>query len=142
MSDLSFSLAMTPEARPARFRLAWIYACTPDDAVRSGEAALKLLSPLLDSDAAAEAEAEEDEFIGGENGVFELTAKSKDTPLSLRQTEAIAAVRAETGDFKLAIESQQTALRLAETPEEIREARERLTLYEAGKPYRLPVKQR
>lgn len=56
--------------------------------------------------------------------------------------EATAAVMAENGNFKLAVKSQHIALGLADTEEETRAARDRLTLYEAGKPYRLPMKRR
>lgn len=117
IAGLKQALDINPKETRARFRLAWIYACIPDDEVRSGETALKLLVPILES------EKDEDEF-------GRLAA------------EAFAAAMAENGDFKLAVKSQHAAISLAETEEETREARERLTLYEAGKPYRLPAKRR
>jgi tetratricopeptide (TPR) repeat protein len=117
IADLNQALAMDPKAIRARFRLAWIYACIPDDEVRSGETALKLLWPVLDS------EIDEDEF-------------------DRLAVEAMAAAMAEVGNFNLAVKTQHGAIALANTQEETRAARERLTLYEAGKPYRLPVKRR
>jgi tetratricopeptide (TPR) repeat protein len=117
IADLKQALAIGPKTRHARYRLAWIYACIPDDKVRSGETALKVLTPILES--------EEDD---GEFACF--------------AAEAMAATMAENGNFKLAVKSQHFAVGLAETEEEIRAARERLALYEAGKPYRLPAKRR
>lgn len=117
IADLKQALLIDPKANRARLRLVWIYACIPDDKIRSGETALKLLSLILESDV------DEEDF--GRFGA-----------------EASAAAMAENGDFKLAVKTQHGAIALAETEEEARDARERLTLYEAGKPYRLPAKRR
>lgn len=117
ITDLKQALLIDPKANRARMRLVWIYACIPDDEVRSGETALKLLSQILES------EVDENDF--GRFGA-----------------EATAAAMAENGDFKRAVKTQHGAIALAETAEKTRAARERLALYEAGKPYRLPVKRR
>jgi tetratricopeptide (TPR) repeat protein len=117
IADLKQALLIDPKANRACVRLVWIYACIPDDEVRSGETALKLLSLILKS------ETDEDDF--GRFGA-----------------EAAAAAMAENGKFEHAVKFQHGAIALAETEEETRAARERLTLYEAGKPYRLPVKRR
>jgi tetratricopeptide (TPR) repeat protein len=135
-ADLKLALAMNPMEDRARLHLAWMYACIPDDAVRSGETALKLLSPILDK------EKEEGEFNRFEFGNVKREEKSQHTVLSMRETEIIAAAMAESGDFKRAIKYQRSAVDLAESEEETGNARERLALFEAGKPYRLPVKKR
>jgi serine/threonine-protein kinase len=101
----------------ARTRMAWIYATCPEEEVRNGERAREIIRGLLI-----------------ENG-------TKRIKVNVRLAEAVAAACAETGDFELAAAEQRKVV--AKVSGNIEQAaRERLALYEASKPYRLPTKKR
>ncbi len=90
--------------------LAWLLATSPDDAVRNGARALELAREAVEK--------------RGDNAASAL--------------DALAAARAETGDFPGAIEAAETALDAGDDPHEAAARYERLDLYRVGKPYRLP----
>lgn len=103
-----------PKFTDASAALAMLYATCPDDKVRDGRKARDLVS----------------------NSYYWSTSVNHDV------AESLAAAYAELGDFPKAIRVQQKALTAADDPQEERTARERLELYEAGKPYRGSVKRR
>lgn len=99
----------------AALQLGWILATSPDDALRDGAAAERLLRPLLDGDAGREPE----------------------------RLDALAAALAEQGRFEDAIALMTEVVTVAEQrgmPETIRrQYGARLTLYRQHQPYRQPV---
>lgn len=92
---------------PAVERLAWILATSDEDSLRDGKRALQL--------------AQHGVAAGG---------REQAGPL-----ETLAAAFAETGDFAEAVRWQRKVVELASEPAQT-QARQRLQLYEAGKPFR------
>jgi tetratricopeptide (TPR) repeat protein len=114
LDDYAKIAELDPAHYQARARMAWIYAACPEDEVRNAGRALEIVTDLLK-----------------ENGM----------KASVQLAEASAAACAEAGRFELAA-AQQRAVVEGTSGSEKEAARERLTLYEAGKPYRLPTKKR
>jgi lysophospholipase L1-like esterase len=104
----------TPQERGPRLGLAWLLATCPHEEWRDGRQAMALLEPWQDA------------------------ADPSPQFLDVR-----AAVLAETGRFEAAVEVARETLRLCEVQGHapssyVEGVRERLALYEAGQPYRLP----
>ena len=102
---------MAPQDDLGYNNLAWLLATSPDAALRDGRKAVEY---------AAKACA--------------LTGYRRASNL-----DTLAAAHAENGDFKSAVRWQERAMRAlpAQPAEQIADYRERLKLYEQGKPYRL-----
>ena len=107
------TLEIAPGDTGAMGRLVELLATSADPATRNGKRAVELATQLLQH-------------------VRQLQSGSDAEAWALRQ---LAAAQAEAGDFSAAVTTQHKAMELA--PEyRNSEARERLKLYEAGKPYR------
>jgi hypothetical protein len=91
---------------------AWILATCPEPRYRDGKAALESATRAC-----------------------ELT-RWKDAD----SIQTLAAAHAEVGDFKAAVECQKNAVEHIRDrgPQYMKEATDRLALYQAGKPYRMP----
>ena len=111
------AVAAVPAALGPRLGLAWLLATCPVDSVRDGAEALDLLKPVADPQ-----------------------------PELVLYFDVAAAASAEAGQFDQAVAQASRALELAakgrssDTADSplLRELRTRLSLYESGRPYRLP----
>ena len=113
LADLDEAVAIDPKFGPGHRQRAWLLAACPDEAVRDGKRAVE----------AAQKAVEHTRDAGGETW------------------EAMAAARAEAGDFPAAVEWQKRAVADAGYVKHTGDAvRKRMELYEAGKPYREPAR--
>jgi beta-lactamase regulating signal transducer with metallopeptidase domain len=109
IDDCNRSIAMRPELLSQRTRLADLLATAPDASVRDGRRAITMAKEML--------------------------ADERDWNM----LQILAAGQAETGDFKAAVTTQRQAIEAASAglPESWRDdLRNRLKVYQAGKPYR------
>jgi tetratricopeptide (TPR) repeat protein len=124
IDDLNQSLLLDAKEIRARCRLAMIYAACPDDSFRDVKKAKDVLVVLMG----------DEDF-----------KRDKDPENAMLMVRAMAAVCAEAGEFKSAVdlERKEVGFTVMKNDEEgERAARERMALYQAGKPYRLPTKKR
>jgi tetratricopeptide (TPR) repeat protein len=111
------AVAAAPAALGPRLGLAWLLATCPVDSVRDGTEALELLRPVADPESKL-----------------------------VQYFDVAAAASAEVGQFDQAVAQAGRALELAANGRAsdaadsplVRELRTRLSLYESGRPYRLP----
>jgi tetratricopeptide (TPR) repeat protein len=110
--DFQAAVKIEPENSNANNNLAWVLATAPDAEVRDGKKAVEYATKACD------------------------LSKHRN-PADL---DTLAAAYAETGDFKAAVRWQERAIRMlpAEPATEVKDYRDRLKLYQDGKPYRLP----
>ena len=110
LADLRAILAIDPHDAQALNDQAWLQATCPEARFRDGKLALKKAARACD-------------LTSWRNGLF---------------IDTLAAANAESGDFTQAVSWQARALELMkdDTPSVQQGARERLLLYQQGKPYR------
>jgi Flp pilus assembly protein TadD len=112
IEDYSQAIRLDPEDAYAHGNLAWLLATCPKDSLRDGNKAIEHATKATKA--------------------RELSQKDKAFNL-----DCLAAAYAETGNFKDASRLQKTAIELRhDGKEEMEKARQRLKLYEEGKPYR------
>jgi len=107
LADFNEAIQIDPDYARAQSHIGWLLASCPEADYRNGRKAIEHATKAC-----------------------ELT--SLKCPFSL---EALAAACAETGDFERAVEWQRIAL--SRNPNNEKEIRLKLALYESGKPYRL-----
>jgi tetratricopeptide (TPR) repeat protein len=113
IADFSRAIEVNPRSDGALNGLAWALATAPQDDLRDGKKAAELAIQAC-----------------------ELTEWKHPFPIS-----SLAAAHAEMGDFQQAIELQKKAMLSRDFPQEkMDRGRERLKLYEQGKPYREVIK--
>jgi tetratricopeptide (TPR) repeat protein len=106
--DYNEVIRLNPKDADARNALAWLLATSPKDSLRDGKKAVEHATKAC-----------------------ELTSWNEATSL-----DNLAAAYAECRDFTMAVMWQKKALELGFPDKEKVKARQRLKLYEAGKPYR------
>jgi len=112
VADYAEAIRLNPKLESAYNALAWLLATCPDAKHRDGAKAVELATKLVDLSAGKVAD----------------------------HLDTLAAAHAEAGDFDKAVEAQKRALALPGTADAVtRDYRERLKLYEAGRPYRQPA---
>jgi tetratricopeptide (TPR) repeat protein len=122
IADLTKALELNPTALRARCRLAMIYASCPDETLRSIKKAGEVIYGFKDQEKGADGpEDNKDRFL---------------------MVSTFGVLLAEMGDFKEAAKMAHMALAMAVDPKDEQVSRERIALYESGKPYRLPTKKR
>ena len=109
LADLDAARRIAPDDLDVSHSRAWLLATCPDTSVRDGRAALELARRCA------------------------LSHKKKD-PYRL---DTLAAAQADQGDFASAVRTEE-AIALAEDPKSkfVRDAKKRLALYRAKRPYR------
>lgn len=110
--DFAAAVKLAPDDSNAYNNLAWVLATAPEAGLRDGKKAVELATKAC--------------------------ALSKHR--NAADLDTLAAAYAEAGDFKTALRWQERAIRMlpAEPAGQVAEYRQRLKLYEQGKPYRLP----
>ena len=116
VADLERALELDSAETRVRIRLAFVLLTAPSAMTRNPQKALEIALPILRE----EQQDERNNFLLMQLG---------------------AAMAAEEGNFKQAAKFQHLAIGIAETDDESQTARERLELYEARKPCRLPKKE-
>ena len=114
-----------PDADQLNCKLAWLYATCPEKELRNGGKARDLVIELYE--------------LGGDWDGIELRSAPKEMP---NAPDILAAAYAELGDFKRAVEVQEVAVRISRGVKDEQAIRDRLALYQAHQPYRLPTKKR
>jgi tetratricopeptide (TPR) repeat protein len=112
LADLEHVFQLNSRSPKAMSALAMFYASCPDDKLRDGDKALELVK---------------DDYYWSFSFHEDLA-------------DALAAAYAELGDFKEAVQIQKKVLAAAKGQDGEQNARERLQLYEAKQPYRLPAR--
>ena len=108
MAEYSSAVKLDPGFLPAANNLAWLLSTQPEESLRDGKRAVELAESICMVPA-------------------NRTASSLDT---------LGVAYAEAGRFDDAIKVVQEAIGLSKNPEEIKGLKDRLSLFQSGKPYR------